>query len=249
MILSVTGHRPDKLGGYRIPNPVYNEVIQRLDIALMTLRPDKVITGMALGVDQWVAELCVKNDLPFIAAIPFQNFSTPWPDFSRAHYEYLLSKAERVHLCSTNTTYSPDLLFVRNQWMVDNSDELLAVRRPDLVESRTGGTIGTMDYARRRRRTIHVVNLSAEASAIALNEEILIEQRRRARQGVSSPAPAPTDVMGNLALQGAINHAGRATSRFRLEREQSPVPPKPPKEKPPKEESRPYKRVIELDFD
>ena len=53
MILAVTGHRPPRLGGYIIPNPVATAVIQGLSKSLDSLLPTTVITGMALGTEQW----------------------------------------------------------------------------------------------------------------------------------------------------------------------------------------------------
>ena len=252
MILSVTGHRPDKLGGYRLPNPVYNEVVQKLDQALMILRPEKVITGMALGVDQWVAELCVENGLPFVAAIPFPNFSTPWPQRSQEHYRYLLSKAERVHICDQSPIYSPDLLWLRNRWMVDNSDAVLAVRRSDLAGTRSGGTNGTVDYARQKRKTIHIIELSAEALTIAINAEVLAQQFRERRAEVANrPAPPQQmDLMQQLAIQGATTRATISVTSSNS-RQPSMLRVRDPQQngKPEKAESVPYKRVIDVDFD
>lgn len=258
MILAVTGHRPDKLGGYRIPNPVYNEVIQKIDLALMTLRPDMVITGMALGVDQWTAEVCLRNGLPYTAAIPFEGFSDMWPTDSQEYYRYLIRHAYHTHLCFPARAYSPDLLHLRNEWMVDNSDALLSVCRPDLVGARTGGTSGTIEYATRRRKPIHRVDLTPQSITFALNEEIAIEQRRSARQNQQSPGlvgrPAPVNqaviqqgesLMRSLAIQGATT---RANTLPRTNMRSPPPQAKNGEVKEKSESSGPgYRRVIDID--
>src|ERR1700723_2400671 len=100
MILAITGHRPKKVGGYITPNTVYNTIMAAMDGALVSLMPEQVITGMALGVDQWMAELCILNDIPFIAAIPYDGFESKWPPASQFHYRDLLNKAATTHVVS-----------------------------------------------------------------------------------------------------------------------------------------------------
>ena len=51
MILAITGHRPNKVGGYDIPNPTYISVCQKIEKALIKIKPEKMLIGMALGVD------------------------------------------------------------------------------------------------------------------------------------------------------------------------------------------------------
>jgi len=56
MILAVTGHRPEKLGGY---GPAVAERLFNLASSeLQGLRPEYVLTGMAIGWDQAVADAC-----------------------------------------------------------------------------------------------------------------------------------------------------------------------------------------------
>lgn len=153
MIISVTGHRPDKLGGYRTPNPVYNAVMESLDKALIELSPSKVITGMALGIDQWVAELCIMNDIPFVAAIPFAGQDSKWPPQSQARYRWLCGKAVEQHIVSLGE-YGPHKLQIRNQWMVDHSDLLLA-----FWNGTSGGTANCVGYAQQKGKPIHFVTL------------------------------------------------------------------------------------------
>ena len=47
MIVAFTGHRPQKLGGYKLPNPTYIKVCQEIESTLKELKPEKVISGMA----------------------------------------------------------------------------------------------------------------------------------------------------------------------------------------------------------
>lgn len=54
MILAVTGHRPNKLGGYS--KQAYRKLVKIAEVNLKKLNPDKVISGMALGWDQALAQ-------------------------------------------------------------------------------------------------------------------------------------------------------------------------------------------------
>lgn len=141
MILAVTGHRPDKLGGWHIPNPTFEEVVKRMDVALMALRPEIVITGMSLGVDQWMAELCIENDIPFWAAVPFQGQESVWPDHSKARYHELLAHAAKIHIISPGP-YERHKMHIRNRWMVKNCNTLLAV-----WDGSSGGTSNCVNTA------------------------------------------------------------------------------------------------------
>jgi hypothetical protein len=77
MILAATGHRPDKLGGYDLS--IYRKLVGLAYSYLRKQTPDVVISGMALGWDQAVAEAAVKASTPFIAAIPFRGQESKWP--------------------------------------------------------------------------------------------------------------------------------------------------------------------------
>jgi len=57
--LCFTGHRPQKLGGYE-PNPIADFVKRSLRDAIeraIKRRVETFISGGALGVDQWAAEI------------------------------------------------------------------------------------------------------------------------------------------------------------------------------------------------
>ena len=100
MIISFSGHRPDKLPnketGYKLPNPTYIHVCRQIDKALRELQPEECISGMALGIDQWAAHICIRLGIPFIAAIPFEGQEKAWPKQSQSIYKLLLAKAKSV---------------------------------------------------------------------------------------------------------------------------------------------------------
>lgn len=148
MIVSITGHRPNKLGGYKVPNALYNSVINGLNYAFDTLKPDFVITGMALGTDQWAAELCLKRGIKYIAAIPFQGQETQWPSYAQFKYENLVKKSHAAYII-TPGPYAAHKMHLRNQWMVNSCDVLAAV-----WDGTSGGTASCIEFAQARQKKI-----------------------------------------------------------------------------------------------
>jgi len=154
MIVAVTGHRPPKLGGYYIPNPIYLNVREVLRTAFReqddraTAAGDElmILSGMALGVDQWAAEICLEEGIKWTAVVPFHGWDSRWPDASRRHYQRLLNEADSVHVVTDTTEYRANLLYRRNAWMVDNASLVLAI-----WNGSAGGTSNCIEYARRKR--------------------------------------------------------------------------------------------------
>lgn len=149
MILTATGHRPDKLGGY---SKDVEERLYRLAYSyLKETKPSRVITGMALGWDMAVAEACIVLGIPFTAAIPFEGQETKWPLASQERYHFLLSyAAEQIIVC--DGFYEAWKLLKRDEWMVDQGDKVIA-----LWNGSKGGTGHTVKYAQTKGK--EVVNL------------------------------------------------------------------------------------------
>lgn len=148
MIVASTGHRPDKIGGYDLRNPVAFRIRQRLRQQLTEIKPRKAISGMALGVDQLAAEVCIELDLPFIAAVPFKGQENKWPVKSQLYYWELMGEAaETVVVCEGG--YAAWKMQVRNAWMVDHCDILLAV-----WDGTAGGTANCVRYAQTQKKQI-----------------------------------------------------------------------------------------------
>lgn len=152
MIVSFTGHRPSKIGGFSIPNPTYDFINKSLREILIELQPEKAISGMALGVDQWAAELCVELNIPFIAAVPFIGQEKTWPKDSIEKYNQLASQASEAVIVSEGG-YSAWKMFVRNEWMVDNSDLIIAV-----WDGTNGGTGHCVSYVRKVNKPIIIID-------------------------------------------------------------------------------------------
>lgn len=150
--VALTGHRPNKIGGYRIPNPIYNFISKRIRQELQRIRPCTVISGMALGVDQIAAEISIDLGIPFIAAVPFIGQESKWPPKSQEHYKELIGKAEEVAIVSSGH-YSVSKMMIRNEWMVDKCDLLIAV-----FDGSAGGTCNCVEYAISCKKEIVRIN-------------------------------------------------------------------------------------------
>lgn len=150
MIVAFTGHRPDKLGGYKVPNPTYIHVCQQIEKTLIELKPDKVISGMALGVDQWAAFIAIKLGIPFIAAVPFEGQEKAWPEASQKVFNSLLKKASEVVYVSLGG-YAAYKMQVRNEWMVLECDKLIAI-----WDGTPGGTGNCVNFAKQYRDIIYI---------------------------------------------------------------------------------------------
>lgn len=141
MIVSFSGHRPNKLGGYKEPNPIKEAIKAEIRRLLIELKPEKVISGMALGVDQWAVEVCLELGIPFIAAVPFEGQERMWPHKSKLYYHELLQQAKEIEIVSEGG-YAPWKMQIRNEWMIDKCDILIAI-----YDGTEGGTHNAFVYA------------------------------------------------------------------------------------------------------
>jgi uncharacterized phage-like protein YoqJ len=153
MIIGTTGHRPLKVGGFITPNPTYNYICQEATKILLEHKPEKCISGMAVGWDQYFVEICIALKIPFIAAVPFKGQESHWPKQSQTKYHKLLEQAERIVYVNPEG-YAAWKMQTRNEWIVDNCDLLLAIYNNDPF----GGTYNCVKYAEKQKRDIIRIN-------------------------------------------------------------------------------------------
>lgn len=139
-ILFVTGHRPNKLGGYR--NRWTKPLLSELAIShIRMIYPQGGITGMALGWDTICARAFLDCNIPYIAAIPFEGQEKLWNRDDRREYEFLLEKASEVIIVNKGD-FAPWKFQTRNQWMVNNGTRGIA-----MWNGSPGGTANCIKYA------------------------------------------------------------------------------------------------------
>ncbi len=159
MIVSFTGHRPNKLGGY---NPGDNkDLLWRLHESILEhinkYEVNTFISGMALGIDQWAAKIVLKlrdtthPHLKLICAVPCKNHEKAWNKASQKEWQDIIDKANEV-VYTSEDDYAPYLMQKRNIWMVDKSDYILAV-----WDGTEGGTGNCVKYARKESKNISII--------------------------------------------------------------------------------------------
>jgi uncharacterized phage-like protein YoqJ len=107
---------------------------------------------MALGVDQWAANIAYKLGIPFIAAVPFEGQEKAWPEQSQKVFNILIGKVAEVVIVSPGG-YTAYKMQVRNEWMVDRADKVIAI-----WDGTPGGTGNCVNYAKSKNKEIIFIN-------------------------------------------------------------------------------------------
>ena len=147
-----TGHRPDKmvLGENEIKPLLEKAIDEAIAGGYVTF-----ITGMAMGTDIWAAEIILErkkrnNELHLICALPHPNFESRRSIVEKMRFNKIIKNADLVK--EINDYYFTGCYQMRNEWMVDRSNLVIAV-----FNGEKSGTKNTVDYA--RRKGIKVVNV------------------------------------------------------------------------------------------
>lgn len=147
MIIAGTGHRPEKLGGYG--QDIAHRLVKIAGEYLDELKPDTVISGMALGWDQALAAAAMARGFEWWAYVPFRGQEKMWPDGAKKLYHEMLSRANAVHyVCSPG--YAGWKMQARNEAMVDHATHVLALWNGD----GSGGTWNCVRYAQMTNKPI-----------------------------------------------------------------------------------------------
>lgn len=162
----VTGHRPkgfpwnyDDKG---LPQQQkYLSTLREHVLKLLDEGYDRFISGGALGTDTDFAEIVLdlrRNDYPTIEleiAVPCPQQSLKWNAAQKKQYRAILEAADTVTTVSPH--YTPYCMQMRNEYMVDKSQLVLAVYNPTMEKS---GTNNTVRYARRKERVVELIPLN-----------------------------------------------------------------------------------------
>lgn len=140
-----TGHRPDKMEfGEKEIKPLLEKAIdEAISKGFVTF-----ITGMAMGTDIWAAEIVLdrrkkNNDLHLICALPHPGFENRRSFVEKMRFSRIIKNADLVK--EINDHYFTGCYQVRNEWMVDRSNLVIAV-----FNGQKSGTKNTVDYAKRK---------------------------------------------------------------------------------------------------
>jgi uncharacterized phage-like protein YoqJ len=123
------------------------------------------ISGGVPGADQWAAEIVLDikareikksydrfSEIKLIIAQPFPSQSARWPQDARRRYDKILQKTHKI-IAVKDDPYAPWKMQARNEWMVDNSNAMIAV-----WDGSPGGTANTIKYAQAKERPVLVID-------------------------------------------------------------------------------------------
>lgn len=146
MIIAGTGHRPERLGGYT--QEVEGRLVALALASLQANRPDKVISGMAAGWDQALAQAAIHLHIPLLAAVPFEGQEKRWPEAAQRRFHRILKAASEVVF--VKPAYSTGVFILRDKWMIDHADSVLALYDGTPL----GGTFLTIGMAEKRGKPV-----------------------------------------------------------------------------------------------
>ena len=140
-----TGHRPEKL---HLPEDKIKELLSTAIKQAIHDGFTTVIWGMARGIDIWAAELVLeerkKNEaIKLVCASPLLGFERSWNEQEKQTYRSIIEKADYVKYVSDH--YFRACFQVRNEWMVDRSNRVIAV-----FNGEKGGTLNTINMQKEK---------------------------------------------------------------------------------------------------
>ncbi len=150
-----TGHRPEKLNisTEKIKEKLREAIKDSINQGYRTF-----ISGMALGVDIWAAEIVLderekEKNIRLICALPYDGFEKKWELSEKKIYQDIIKNADEVvYVCNH---YSRYCFQIRNAYMVDHSAKIIAV-----YNGEKGGTENTIKYA--MGKNLEIVNIISE---------------------------------------------------------------------------------------
>ncbi|MBQ8522352.1 MAG: DUF1273 family protein [Clostridia bacterium] len=159
--ISFTGHRPKGLPwGYNenLQGCVkFKQYIKELLVKKINEGYSRFIVGMALGIDMIVAEILIElkgnYDINIECAIPCLYQEIKWSISQQKRYKYILSKCDKITYVSKE--YTLGCMQKRNEYMVNNSDLLIAV-----WNGTPSGTLNTINYARSKNKDTIIIDIN-----------------------------------------------------------------------------------------
>ncbi|MEG0615237.1 MAG: SLOG family protein [Oscillospiraceae bacterium] len=156
-----TGHRPEKLpfkGGEELATTnvlksvLYKAIYDSIEEGYSTF-----ITGMARGIDVWAADMVIEFKLKnpkirLVCVKPYATFGNERRGYEKWEFAHILEKADEV--ISLSDVYTKDCLRIRNQYMVDHSEKVIAV-----VANYVSGTGQTIRYAQKKGLEMRIIDL------------------------------------------------------------------------------------------
>ncbi len=150
MIAAITGHRPRQ-------GLLENAVKNSLRNAFTACAVERIIEGQCHGVDLWSVSVARSLEIPYTAVRPWAGHRAP--KGYENDYAFSLSFAKEVVIIDDSIKYpGPWIYHRRNEWMVDNSDIVVAVWDGEPL----GGAAATVKYAMENEKKVYRINISGK---------------------------------------------------------------------------------------
>lgn len=156
-----TGHRSQNLPfGFDETNPKCIKMKEIIKMQICQLIENEYatnfISGMAIGVDMICAEIVLElkkeyANITLECAIPCENQFDRWNESFKQRYYNILNECDKKTILQKD--YTNDCMYKRNEYMVDNSDIVMAV-----WNGKKSGTSYTVEYAQKKGRRVLVFN-------------------------------------------------------------------------------------------
>ena len=147
-----TGHRAISVEEMRRASEmISNQILRLKDVGIVNY-----YAGGALGFDftASVTLLNMKNIIPELTlnlALPCRDYDKKWAKTEKELFARVIARADSV--VYTSEGYTRFCMHVRNKYMVDRSSVCIAYMTED-----KGGTVSTVDYA--RRKGLRIINVA-----------------------------------------------------------------------------------------
>lgn len=141
----------------------HREIGFGFDIGLLMNTVEKFINegivrfycGMAMGFDLIAADVVLEMkklypDVQLIACVPCPNQERYYPENEKNKYKRILAQCDKVEVLSDG--YYNGCMFVRDRFMVDNSNRVLAY-----MNKPVGGTAYTVKYAKSKKKEVYLI--------------------------------------------------------------------------------------------
>lgn len=159
-----SGHRPNKLpwrGNETDPRcKALKAALEAQITAQIEVGCTEFLSGMALAVDTWAAEIVLKlrEENPALhlhCILPCADQDAKWSASARGWYHAILEQADSIVRVSRENT--KNCMLERNQFLVRYAPTLIAVYNGEP----RGGTAATIRYARKLERRIIIIDPNA----------------------------------------------------------------------------------------
>ncbi len=131
--VGVLGPRPSNLDGHDPQNAkrvfIRNEICKILSEYQKRYKAIVGLTGLALGVEQDFAQVCIDCRIDYVTYLPYAEQENGWEKLGTnvlTHYQSLLNKSHQV-LSVAEGKYSPKKIIAKKQKIIKDSDVMIFV--------------------------------------------------------------------------------------------------------------------------